>query len=70
MVVLNDNKEKVVIEFSKKEYYQIQDCVTGKEAGEIDIEIRDTLETFLILSNSMNPEDNIQEILKSINSHE
>jgi len=65
MVVLNDDKEKVVIEFSKREYYQIQNWLTGKEAGEIEIDVRDTLESFLILSNSMNPEDNVQEYLKS-----
>lgn len=65
MKVLSDTNTKVEIEFTKKEYYQIQNWLIGKEAGKIEIDVRDSLENFISLSSSMNPEDNPKEYLKS-----
>ncbi len=65
MKVLSDTNTKVEIEFTKKEYYQIQNWLIGKEAGKIEIDVRDSLENFIALSSSMNPKDNPKEYLKS-----
>tara|TARA_B100000953_G_C17899646_1_gene383944 strand:- start:606 stop:788 length:183 start_codon:yes stop_codon:yes gene_type:complete len=57
MKVLNDNDEKVVMEFTKHEYHQIRNWMIGKKAGNIDIDTRDTLENFLGMKMFMNPND-------------
>jgi hypothetical protein len=65
MKVLKENEKTVVVEFSKKEYHQIANWFIGKAYGNIEIDVKDTLQNFLNVSSFLNPEDNVQEILKS-----
>ena len=55
MKVIEKNSEKVVIEFARKEYYDIVNWMEGKEAGEMEDEARDALEYFIYMGILINP---------------